>query len=54
MNVFTADDSEKTVFVHGYDRCRNGQWEAVKSHYRRPPNRKKKLPRGLLSHKLAA
>jgi hypothetical protein len=28
----------KTVFVRAYDRFRYGKWEAVTSHFRRPPS----------------
>lgn len=30
---------EKTVLVRYYLRLRHGKWEAVTSHYRRPPYR---------------
>lgn len=31
--------AEKTVFVHQYVRRRNGKWEDVCQHTRRPPQR---------------
>jgi hypothetical protein len=31
-----TDDPEKTVYVNGYLRCRNGRWEDVSPHFRRP------------------
>lgn len=33
-----GDDAEKTVYVRSYLRLRNGKWEDVSSHYRRPPH----------------
>lgn len=27
----------KTVYVREYLRCRYGNWESVRAHYRRPP-----------------
>lgn len=29
----------KTVYVREYQRLRNGKWETVISHFRRPPQR---------------
>jgi len=32
---------EKTVFVNEYLRCRNGKWEVVPSHFRKPRRKKR-------------
>lgn len=36
MRLNCRDDGEKTVFVREYLRCRNGKWETIASHFRRP------------------
>ena len=36
MRYRTVLPDEKTVFVREYLRCRNGKWEQVRSHFRRP------------------
>ena len=39
MDLFAPlGEGEKTVYVRSYLRCRNGQWETVTHHYRRPPS----------------
>ena len=37
MGAFVEGDGEKTVFVRSYLRLRFGNWESVRSHYRKPP-----------------
>lgn len=34
-----ADGADKTVYVRSYLRFRNGKWEDVTSHFRKPPQR---------------
>jgi hypothetical protein len=39
MEYRTPTAEEKTVFVREYLRCRNGKWECIRSHFRRPRQR---------------
>lgn len=41
MEYREPTSAEKTVFVNEYLRCRNGKWEVVASHFRKPRRKKR-------------
>jgi hypothetical protein len=38
--IRTGMPDEKTVFIRDYLRCRNGKWEEISSHFRRPRHKR--------------